>query len=728
MAEHADLMAELTSVERMSAQERLRHAQKRRAQQLKRWTQHEKEEQHGKRKKKRAGGKGGGEGGSGDAKTGLAGTSGKASPQKSVRFTPNITLLEAAARNDVEEVKQILETRVNPDLCNEDGLTALHQCCIDDFEEVLKLLLAYGASVNAVDSELWTPLHAAATCGHLHLAQQLVEHGADLLAVNADGNMPYDICEDEVTLDYIETAMASKGITQETINSKRCATELSMIHDIQEVSRSGENLDGRDEHGATLLHIAAAHGYLRAAELLLELGVSVECKDRDGWEPLHAAACWGQLEMAEVLVSHGASFDAKTYQDETPVDLCEDDDMRQRLVDLKMKRDAIMRTQGHARSSLQRKTSSVGSRGKVSRRVSVNERSDLYRREHREEATLWMKLDSAGVGARAVAAAAADEDEDGAGPQARQRARQNGGLAEAPSRNAAPHKSGRAPKPPHQAASVCPPRASGQPHATASTSSAAAVTAAVAAAAAVATGAARVPAFLDDAVAVAAAEPAALHRTPSYVDTLRRRAGNSGLAHHSTSSLHHHHHHHHHHQHQQQQQQQQHEQESSTSDGHLTNLSSPDEVNLSLDSPTPPASLSPPSAGGGGGGSEATVVEAEPAMSRARSRQTLAELKRQRAAAMLRGRALSLEGLALSLLPSAAGRTLAVNGGLPVVPEEASAAGGRGGGEVAPRLAASYTSLTATPPQHDPPLVKFRSMNSLDIVGEARNTRCCVVM
>jgi protein phosphatase 1 regulatory subunit 16A len=29
--------------------------------------------------------------------------------------------------------------------------------------------------------------------------------------VNADGNMPYDICEDEVTLDYIETEMAKVG-------------------------------------------------------------------------------------------------------------------------------------------------------------------------------------------------------------------------------------------------------------------------------------------------------------------------------------------------------------------------------------------------------------------------------------------------------------------------------------------------------------------------------------
>ena len=35
--------------------------------------------------------------------------------------------------------------------------------------------------------------------------------GAELLAVNADGNMPYDICEDEVTLDYIETEMAKRG-------------------------------------------------------------------------------------------------------------------------------------------------------------------------------------------------------------------------------------------------------------------------------------------------------------------------------------------------------------------------------------------------------------------------------------------------------------------------------------------------------------------------------------
>ena len=34
---------------------------------------------------------------------------------------------------------------------------------------------------------------------------------ADLLALNADQNMPYDICDEEDTLRFIEGAMSSRG-------------------------------------------------------------------------------------------------------------------------------------------------------------------------------------------------------------------------------------------------------------------------------------------------------------------------------------------------------------------------------------------------------------------------------------------------------------------------------------------------------------------------------------
>ncbi|MBN3300419.1 PP16A phosphatase, partial [Amia calva] len=370
MVEHGELLAEMVSVGRMSTTERLRHAQKRRAQQLKGWAQMEKEGPRGPRTAKGAKGAKGG---------------------RRVVFPDNVMLLEAAARNDPEEVTELLKSGVSPDLFNEDGLTALHQCCIDDFEEVVRALLAAGARVNACDSELWTPLHAAATCGHTSLVELLVQHGADLLAVNADGNMPYDLCEDEVTLEFIETAMAEQGITQERIDECRGAKEQEMLSDIRALIQSGADLNAQDDNGTTLLHITAANGYQRAAELLLESRVRLEERDSDGWAPLHAASCWGQMQMVELLVANGASLNARSLLDETPLDVCADDEVRAKLLDLKHKHDAIMKSQDRHKSSLQRRASSTGSRGKVVRRVSVNERSSLYRREHQKEAMVWQE-------------------------------------------------------------------------------------------------------------------------------------------------------------------------------------------------------------------------------------------------------------------------------------------------------------------------------------------------
>ncbi|KAF1584604.1 UNVERIFIED_CONTAM: Protein phosphatase 1 regulatory subunit 16A, partial [Eudyptes pachyrhynchus] len=376
MAEHPELLAEMPAVARLSTPERLKHAQKRRAQQLKKWAQAEKETQGlkvGGAERKRRRRRKSDDGGRG----------------KRVTFPASVRLLEAAARHDAEEVRQFLRSGVSPDLCNEDGLTALHQCCIDDCGDVVTALLEAGADVNARDGELWTPLHAAATCGHLRLVRLLIQGGADLLAVNSDGNMPYDLCEDEVTLDCIETAMAEQGITQEKIEEARAAAERGMLREIRQLVEAGADLDAPRGHGATLLHIAAANGYVEAAELLLEHRAGVDARDEDGWEPLHAAACWGQVELVELLVAHGADLDGRSALDETPLDVCGDEEVRAKLLELKHKRAALLKPPEKPRSLLQRRTSSAGSRGKVVRRASVSERTDLYRKEHEREAIVW---------------------------------------------------------------------------------------------------------------------------------------------------------------------------------------------------------------------------------------------------------------------------------------------------------------------------------------------------
>jgi protein phosphatase 1 regulatory subunit 16A len=114
--------------------------------------------------------------------------------------------------------------------------------------------------------------------------------------------MPYDICDDDQTLDYIETQMDHIGITQEMIDETRSKTENQMLFDLQTLVKKSSSssrliddiLSYRNAEGATPLHIASANGYQIVVEYLLQQHVSVNLQDADGWTPIHAAAFWCQ--------------------------------------------------------------------------------------------------------------------------------------------------------------------------------------------------------------------------------------------------------------------------------------------------------------------------------------------------------------------------------------------------------------------------------------------------
>ncbi|KAL1129233.1 hypothetical protein AAG570_013762 [Ranatra chinensis] len=358
--EHSDLVSEMCRVEDMSTQERLQLARRRRAQQLRAWAQREQSWSTPAVHRHRT---------------------------PVIRFSDNVILLEAASRNDIPEVRRLLMKGVSSDTTNEDGLTALHQCCIDNNEEMMKLLLEFGANVNAEDSEKWTPLHAAATCGHLHLVKHLIANGANLLAVNADGNMPYDICEEEASLEYIEGEMARRGVTQQLIDETRATTEMTMLADLAEAAAAGEDLENPDSQKATPLHIAAANGYLRVVEFLLDNHVSTDVRDNDDWQPVHAAACWGHLEVLELLVQNGADLNAKTKHDETPADICEDPELRERIIELRTEQES----KREAQRRRVRRTQSNNRRARSVRRTSIRDRGLPAKKDAAEEAKLRLQ-------------------------------------------------------------------------------------------------------------------------------------------------------------------------------------------------------------------------------------------------------------------------------------------------------------------------------------------------
>lgn len=107
--------------------------------------------------------------------------------------------------------------------------------------------------------------------------------------------MPYDLCDNEETLDFIEAEMSQCGVTQELIDDTRGSIETVMLKDMEEKAAKNGDLETPDNQGATPLHIAAANGYIRVVQFLLENNVSVDAVDKDLWTAVHASACWGHV-------------------------------------------------------------------------------------------------------------------------------------------------------------------------------------------------------------------------------------------------------------------------------------------------------------------------------------------------------------------------------------------------------------------------------------------------
>ncbi|KAF3851885.1 hypothetical protein F7725_005240 [Dissostichus mawsoni] len=177
-------------------------------------------------------------------------------------------------RGDTEEAEVMLmeakETKITNgeevleiiNCSNADGITALHQSCIDGSMDIVSFLLEHGA-----------------------------DQGASLSAVNCDGDVPMDIALDEATESLLQSYTVRLGVD---LDAAKRLEEEQIMADARTWLTEGLPADVRHpKTGATPLHVAAAKGYQEALKILCQCELDVSAKDLDGWTPLHAAAHWG---------------------------------------------------------------------------------------------------------------------------------------------------------------------------------------------------------------------------------------------------------------------------------------------------------------------------------------------------------------------------------------------------------------------------------------------------
>ncbi|KAJ8705467.1 hypothetical protein PYW08_012513 [Mythimna loreyi] len=191
------------------------------------------------------------------------------------------------------------------------GLQPLHNACSFGHADVVRALLGAGAAPAARDNWGYTPLHEAAAKGKVDVCIALLQHGADPNIRNTEGKTPLDLAD---------------SATRPVLTGEYCAA------DVLEAARSGAddrlaslltplnvNVHASDGRRSTPLHLAAGYNRARAVRLLLQRGADVHAKDKGGLVPLHNACSYGHYEVTELLVRAGADVNATDLWAFTPL-------------------------------------------------------------------------------------------------------------------------------------------------------------------------------------------------------------------------------------------------------------------------------------------------------------------------------------------------------------------------------------------------------------------------
>ncbi|XP_078076600.1 protein phosphatase 1 regulatory subunit 12A-like isoform X3 [Mustelus asterias] len=255
-----------------------------------------------------------------------------------VKFAEGAVFLAACSSGDSDEVEKMLLRGADINYTNVDGLTALHQACIDENLDMVTFLLEHGANVNQPDNEGWTALHAAASCGFMEITRYLIKQRANVAAVNSEGELPVDIAQGEAMEKLLKEVIKKQGIDVEVARKEE---EQRMVQDARQWLNRGKVQDVRHpKTGASALHVAAAKGYLEVMKLLIQAGFDVNSLDYDGWTPLHAASHWGKEEVCKLLVENLCNMQAINKVGQTAFDVA-DENLFELLEELQKKQAII---------------------------------------------------------------------------------------------------------------------------------------------------------------------------------------------------------------------------------------------------------------------------------------------------------------------------------------------------------------------------------------------------
>ena len=185
-------------------------------------------------------------------------------------ITSRMSLIDAAQDGKIDEVRRLLNQKVNVDATDHNGDTALSEAAREGHLEIVRLLLDAGADINNKGYMQNTPLMNASFYGHLDIVEHLLANEA---AIDVGGK---------------DTAL--------TIAARRGHIDI-----VNALLNAGANVNHRHIFGHTALMAAAGEGHLEIVRLLLSAGADKDIKTDTGGNAVSYAQFGRKRQYEDII-------------------------------------------------------------------------------------------------------------------------------------------------------------------------------------------------------------------------------------------------------------------------------------------------------------------------------------------------------------------------------------------------------------------------------------------
>ncbi|TGO08593.1 hypothetical protein BTUL_0201g00070 [Botrytis tulipae] len=240
----------------------------------------------------------------------------------------NERLLEAAQDGDGDGARKALDEGAEIETTNWIGETALHLACRFDHKNIVALLLAVGANIEARDNDRWTPLISAMSReASTDILELLFNQGKqpDIDARSGTGwtTLMYACgSKDSAVVNFLLSKSPRINVSNDhNLTALTVATYFSTAEIVSALLDAHADVDAQDGDGDTPLILSSRYGDANMVSSILKYHPDIS-KVRDGQRTaLHEAILNEKRNeiVPSLVLAPGVDINAKDFEEQTPL-------------------------------------------------------------------------------------------------------------------------------------------------------------------------------------------------------------------------------------------------------------------------------------------------------------------------------------------------------------------------------------------------------------------------